>query len=134
MLDSARLYKVVVIMKVLGLSWLGIRTADFEKTAELLRDVMGLEVIRDDPTTAGFRLNSRTSMEVYRLEDPDHAFFTTGPVVAFLVDDADLARAQMEAADIEFIGEMQRSATAQWNHFRLPDGTVCEIMSRHASE
>ena len=121
-------------MKVLGLSWLGIRTAEFDKTAVLLRDVMGLEVIRDDPTTAGFRLNSLTSMEVYRPEDTDHAFFTTGPVVAFLVDDADLARAQMEAAGIEFIGDMRRSATAQWNHFRLPDGTICEIMSQHPSE
>jgi catechol 2,3-dioxygenase-like lactoylglutathione lyase family enzyme len=121
-------------MKVLGLSWLGIRTAEFEKTVVLLRDVMGLEMIRDDPTTVGFRVNSRTSMEVYRLEDPDHAFFTTGPVVAFLVDDADLARAQMEAAGIEFIGEMQRSPTAHWNHFLLPDGTICEIMSRHPSE
>ena len=121
-------------MKVLGLTWLGLRTAEFEKTAGLLRDIMGLEVIRDDPTTAGFRLNATTSMEVYRLEDTDHAFFTTGPVVAFLVDDAELARAQLEGAGIEFIGDMQRSATANWNHFRLPDGTICEILSQHPSE
>jgi catechol 2,3-dioxygenase-like lactoylglutathione lyase family enzyme len=118
-------------MKVLGLTWLGIRTAEFDKTAKLLREVMGLEVVRDDPTTAGFQIDVMTSMEIYRLEDADHAFFSTGPVVAFLVDDADLARAQMVGAGIEFIGDMQRSATAQWNHFRLPDGTICEIMSRH---
>src|SRR5262249_10879819 len=118
-------------MKVLGLAWLGMRTAEYDQTVGFLRDVMGLEVIRNDPTTSGFRLNPSTSMEVYRLEDEDHAFFTTGPVVAFLVDDADVASREMEAAGIAFIGEMQRSATAKWNHFRMPDGTICEILSRH---
>jgi hypothetical protein len=53
-----------------------------------------------------------------------HAFFTTGPVVAFQVDDVDSARTTMEAAGIEFIGPVQRAGKMSWNHFRAPDGTV----------
>ena len=55
---------------------------------------------------------------------------TTGPVVAFRVDDVDAARATMEAAGIQFIGPIQRAGKASWNHFRAPDGTVFEILSQ----
>ncbi len=36
-------------MKVKGLAWLGLRTAQFEETVKLFRDVMGMELIRDEP-------------------------------------------------------------------------------------
>jgi hypothetical protein len=36
----------------------------------------------------------------------------------------------MEAAGIEFIGPIQRDGTTSWNHFRAPDGTIFEIISR----
>lgn len=68
-------------------------------------------------------------MELYRPEEEFHAFFTTGPMIAFRVDDVDAARASMEAAGIEFIGPIQRAGKASWNHFRAPDGTVFEISS-----
>jgi catechol 2,3-dioxygenase-like lactoylglutathione lyase family enzyme len=117
-------------MKVKGLVWLGLRTAQFEETVKLFRDVMGMELIRDEPQIAGFKLTNNTQVEVYRPEEEFHAFFTSGPVVAFLVDDVDEARATMEAAGIEFIGPIQRAGNTSWNHFRAPDGTVFEILSR----
>jgi catechol 2,3-dioxygenase-like lactoylglutathione lyase family enzyme len=117
-------------MKVKGLVWLGLRTAQFEETVKLFRDVMGMELIRDEPQIAGFKLTNNTQVEVYRPEEEFHAFFTSGPVVAFLVDDVDEARATMEAAGIEFIGPIQRAGNTSWNHFRAPDGTVFEILSK----
>jgi catechol 2,3-dioxygenase-like lactoylglutathione lyase family enzyme len=117
-------------MKVKGLVWLGLRTAQFEETVKLFRDVMGMELIRDEPQIAGFQLTNNTQVEVYRPEEEFHSFFTSGPVVAFLVDNVDEARAEMEAAGIEFIGPIQRAGSTSWNHFRAPDGTVFEIMSR----
>ena len=92
--------------------------------------VMGMEQIRDEAHFAGFRLENDTEVEVYRPEEEFHAFFTSGPVVAFLVDDADEARATMEAAGIEFLGPIQRADNTCWNHFKAPDGTVFEIMSK----
>jgi len=50
------------------------------------------------------------------------------------VDDVDAARATMEAAGIEFIGPIQRAGKTSWNHFRAPDGTVFEILSRADEE
>jgi catechol 2,3-dioxygenase-like lactoylglutathione lyase family enzyme len=93
------------------------------------RDVMGMQPIRDEPEIAGFQLTNGTHVELYHFEEAFHAFFTTGPVVAFLVDDVEAARASMEAAGIEFIGPIQRAGKTSWNHFRAPDGTVFEILS-----
>ncbi|MBA2362964.1 MAG: VOC family protein [Chloroflexia bacterium] len=116
-------------MKVKGLGWLGIRASEFEETVRLFRDTMGLEVVREERDVTGFQFPDGTGMEVWRPEDTFHSFFPSGPVVGFLVDDVDDARARMEAAGTEFLGPIQRSVTASWNHFRGPNGNVYEIIS-----
>jgi len=93
------------------------------------RDVMGMTPIREEPGVAGFLMIDGANLELYELDDEFHAFFTTGPVVAFRVDDVDAARATMEAAGVEFIGPVQRKDKTSWNHFRAPDGTIFEILS-----
>jgi predicted enzyme related to lactoylglutathione lyase len=117
-------------MQVKGLAWLGLRTAQFDEINTFFRDVMGIQTIRDEPEITGFQMTDGTQMELYRPEEAFHAFFTTGPVAAFLVDDVDVARKTMEAAGIEFIGPIQRAGKTSWNHFRAPDGTVFEILSQ----
>lgn len=121
-------------MHVKGLIWLGLRTTQFEEMAKFFRDVMGMQLIREEAGLAGFRLINQTEVELYRLEEEFHRFFTTGPVVAFHVDDVEEARATMEAAGIEFIGPIQRADKTSWNHFRAPDGTVFELLSRDDGE
>jgi catechol 2,3-dioxygenase-like lactoylglutathione lyase family enzyme len=121
-------------MHVKGLIWLGLRTSQFEEMVKFFRDVMSLQLIRDEPEIAGFQLNKDTQLELYSLEEEFHTFFTSGPVVAFQVDDVDSARTTMEAAGIEFIGSVQRAGKTSWNHFRAPDGTVFEILSRADDE
>ena len=121
-------------MHVKGLIWLGVRTTQFEEMVKFFHEVMGLQPIRDEPEIAGFELANGTQMELYRLEEEFHAFFTTGPVVAFQVDDVAAARASMEASGIEFIGPIQRAGKASWNHFKAPDGTVFEILSQTDEE
>ena len=116
-------------MRVRGLSWLGLRTPQFDEMVAFFRDVMGMKPIRDQPGIAVFLMTDGTNMELYELDEEFHAFFTTGPVVAFQVDDVDASRATMEAAGIEFIGPVQRKGKTSWNHFRAPDGTVFEILS-----
>jgi catechol 2,3-dioxygenase-like lactoylglutathione lyase family enzyme len=114
-------------MKVKGLGWLGVRTERFEETTRFFREVMGLEMIRRERDVVGFRFPDGTEMEVWRPEDDLHSFFTTGPVVGFRVDNAEEARARMEAAGVEFLTPVQRSEGATWSHFRGPDGNVYEI-------
>jgi len=117
-------------MHVKGLSWLGLRTAQFEEMVIFFRDVMGMQPIRDEPEIVGFQLTDGTQMELYRPQEEFHAFFTTGPVIAFRVEDVAAARTTMEEAGIEFIGPIQRVGKTSWNHFRAPDGTVFEILSK----
>ncbi len=121
-------------MHVKGLVWLGVRTAQFEEMVKFFHEVMGLPSIRDEPEIAGFEVANGTQVEVYRPDEEFHSFFITGPVVAFEVDDVDAARASMEASGIEFIGPIQRVGRTSWNHFKAPDGTVFEIMSRTDEE
>jgi len=116
-------------MNVKGLTWLGLRTNRFDEMIGFFRDVMRMKPIRDEAQVAGFQMSDGTRMELYRPDEDFHAFFTTGPVVAFRVDDVDAARAEMEAAGIQFIGPIQRAGKTSWNHFRAPDGTVFEILS-----
>ena len=117
-------------MHVKGLSWLGLRTNQFEEMVTFFRDVLGMQPIRDEPEIFGFQLIDGTQMELYRPEEEFHTFFTTGPVVAFRVGDVVAARTTMEAAGIEFIGPIQHAGKTSWNHFRAPDGTVFEISSK----
>ena len=109
-------------MKVEGLGWLGIRTERFEETARFFQEVMGLEETRRERDVVGFAFPDGAEMEVWRPEDEFHSFFGAGPVVGFRVDGVGAARAEMEAAGVEFLGQSQRSEGAAWSHFRGPDG------------
>lgn len=111
-----------------GVGFIGLRTDRFDEMVALLRNRIGLAVIRDVPGATWFRLGVDAELHVYADTDPDHAFFTTGPVVGLRVDDVDATRAALQADGMEMLTEIERSASDAWCHFRAPDGTVLEII------
>jgi hypothetical protein len=111
-----------------GVGFIGFRTERFEPMVAMFRDLVGLEVIRDAPGATWFRLGADAELHVYADTDPDHAFFTTGPVVGLRVDDVDATRARMEAAGLEMLTDVERAEATAWCHVRAPDGTVIEII------
>lgn len=111
-----------------GVGFVGFRTAQFTEMVALFRDVIGLRQIRDAPGAAWFRLGTDAELHVYGDADPDHAFFTTGPVVGLRVGDVDATRARLSDAGLEMLTETERTSDAAWCHFRAPDGTVLEII------
>jgi catechol 2,3-dioxygenase-like lactoylglutathione lyase family enzyme len=115
-------------MSVQGIGFVGLRTGDFEATVRLFRDVIGLFPARETTDLAGFRLADGTLLEIYGPADAFHAFFRTGPVVGFRVQSFDATRARLLADGITFIGESQHADGISWQHFRLPDGTIAEII------
>jgi catechol 2,3-dioxygenase-like lactoylglutathione lyase family enzyme len=117
-------------MGVRSLVWMGVRTPHFAEMVAFYREVLALEVVREGPRAAWFRLANGTELHVYGPDDDDHDFFGPGPVVGFEVDDFEATRARMVAAGIEFVGEPQRADGTAWNHFRGPDGKIYEIMER----
>ncbi len=111
-----------------GVGFIGFRTDRFEEMVDLFRDLIGLEIAREAPGAIWFRLGADADLHVYADTDPDHAFFTTGPVVGLRVDDVDTMRAALEAAGLQMLTDVERSENAAWCHFRAPDGTVLEII------
>jgi catechol 2,3-dioxygenase-like lactoylglutathione lyase family enzyme len=111
-----------------GVGFVGFRTDRFDEMVALFRDLIGLEVIREAPGATWFQLGAAAELHVYADTDPDHAFFTTGPVVGLRVDDVDATRARLEGDGFEMLTEVERSEVAAWCHFRAPDGTVLEII------
>ena len=114
-------------MAVLKVDFVGLRTNRLDETVALFRDVLGAPVKRRTNDLVGFELGDNTVLELYGLAEEFHAFFATGPVVAFRVDDFDRARGAMAEAGIKFIGEVQHAAGVSWQHFHSPDGTIFEI-------
>jgi catechol 2,3-dioxygenase-like lactoylglutathione lyase family enzyme len=118
-------------MDVKGLSWLGVRTAHNQEMIDFFRNVLGLRQESEESGFVVFRLPNRDVVEVISPDDSAHTFFTTAPVVGFLVDEVDAAKKEMEAAGVDFFDdEVQRADDGNaWAHFRAPDGNVYEITS-----
>lgn len=111
-----------------GVGFIGFRTDRFEEMIGFFRDLIGLEIVSEAPGATWFRLGTDAELHVYADTDPDHAFFTTGPVVGLRVRDVDATRERMEEAGLEMLTEVERTHDAAWCHFRAPDGTVLEII------
>jgi catechol 2,3-dioxygenase-like lactoylglutathione lyase family enzyme len=116
-------------VQVKRLAWLGTRTERFDETTSFFRDVLGLSVQYEETGFAMLRLpgGDRDFVEVFGADDPDVAFYSTGPVVGLLVDDVVEARAELEEAGVELLGGIEWSRSMEgygWFHFRGPDGTV----------
>ena len=123
-------------MEVKNIRWVGIQTANYDEMVRMLRDVMGLSVSFEDPTTIELSNLEGDEVQVMAPGDPYFDFFedhASGPVPLFEVDDVHRARAELEGAAIEVVGETERDSHWEWIHFRAPDGHLYEMASRIVS-
>lgn len=126
-------------MKVQRICFLGTRTGNFDATAALFRDVLGLHNTHAEPGWSIFQLPSGRSdyVEVFGPENDNPSVFpaelSEGIVVAFAVDDIVGAREELAAAKVELIGELVWANELfdnpnvegyGWYFFRGPDGNV----------
>jgi catechol 2,3-dioxygenase-like lactoylglutathione lyase family enzyme len=122
-------------MEVRGLHWAGVRTANFPAAVRFFRDMLGLslEDHNEAATVAGFRLPSGQLFEVF---GPASRYYPLHerPVFGFDVDDVVAARAEMEAAGVEFVTDVASSHTGEaWTYFRGPERVLYEL-TQHARE
>ncbi len=119
-------------MKVRNIRWVGIPTTNYDAMLNFLRDTMGLQLNFQEPTTTEFSTWEGDEIQVMAPGDPYFEFFTAqanGPVPLFEVDDVHRAQAELEAADIEIVGNPGRDSRWEWIHFRAPDGNLYEVAS-----
>jgi catechol 2,3-dioxygenase-like lactoylglutathione lyase family enzyme len=115
-------------MKILGLDWVGTRTSQFRETVAFFEQTLGLPVGARREDFVRLDLPNASCVEVFGPGDGDHLFFTTGPVVGFLVEDIEAARHDLVRHGVELLGTTRGQAgVGRWQHFRAPDGNVYEI-------
>jgi predicted enzyme related to lactoylglutathione lyase len=111
-------------VRVLGVVWVGTRTAAFQPTMDFFRGVLGIDLELVDTDFGWSRLPNTSQFEIFGPSDRDHLDFTTGPVPEFLVEDIAVAVAELRAAGVEIVGEPVIQDDGGWVHFRAPDGNV----------
>ena len=116
-------------MKVHGLVWVGVRTAEFNRTLEFFRDILGVPMTEVSEGFGRGEMPNTSLLEIFGPDDRDHAHFTTGPVPEFLVDDVLAAAEELRAANVELLGDVGRAGEQAWLHFRAPDGNVYGLTS-----
>jgi len=120
-------------VQVLRLCWLGIPTRDYDPMVAFLRDVMGLAVELEEPTTTELSLPSGDRVQVFAPGDRYFELFereSSGLVALFEVDDVHAARDTLVAAGIEIVGGLEHDGHWEWLHFRAPDGNLYELAAR----
>jgi predicted enzyme related to lactoylglutathione lyase len=116
-------------MRVTRIGWAGTRTDDYGAMVECLTAVLGLTTAHQERDFAVLDLPSGDTFEVFGPSDQDHRYFTTGPVVGFVVEDLPAAVAELEQAGVELLGGHVDEHGGGWRHFRAPDGNVYELTS-----
>lgn len=111
-------------MEIIGLGWLGTRTARAQALADFYARVLGLSLTHHEPGFWVFTLPDGSNVEVFADQRPGKEHFDTGPVGGFAVRDLPAAVARLRAAGVELVGEPGPS----WQHFRAPDGNVYELV------
>jgi predicted enzyme related to lactoylglutathione lyase len=122
-------------MRVLRLCWLGVRTSEHEPMVRFLRDVMGLRVELEQPTTTELSLPSGDRVQVFGAGDRYFDLYgkhASGPVALFEVDDVRAAQSELESAGIEVVAGLERDESWEWLHFRAPDGNLYALAARLA--
>ncbi len=115
-------------MSVEKIGFVGFRSADLEALREVFE--AGLELVPTDTSQDQIRylLSDGTRLEAYAHENTFHSFFTTGPVVGFSVPDFKRSWDRLTRIGVEQLTDVQSEDDRHWVHFRLPDGTVAELI------
>ncbi len=115
-------------MTVRKVGFVGFRTGDLAALRRMFEEGLGLHPDSAREDQASYRLADGTLVEAYGPADRFHAFFTTGPVVGFEVADFDAIWSRLETIGLKRLTKVQESGGQKWVHFRLPDGTVAELI------
>lgn len=119
-------------MAVTGTDFVTIPTSDFEASRAFYRDTLGLEMGKQwgEMPAQEFETGNLT----IAIMDPT-AFGQTfrnagGSSVVLQVDDFDAAKAELEAAGVEFVTDKIDSGVCYQAYFKDPDGNVLGIHRR----
>lgn len=121
------------VVRVRNIRWVGTATTHHAEMTAFCRDVLGLEVGFEEPTTSEF---VTAEGDAFQVLSPGHPYFelfaahASGPVPLFEVDSLAEARLDLERAGIEIVGPPGRDDKWEWLNVRAPDGHLYELAAR----
>jgi predicted enzyme related to lactoylglutathione lyase len=118
-------------VRVRGISWVGVKTDSYQQMKDFFVDVATVAVDHEQPDFIVFRFPNGDKLEIFGpdADDPPEQFAVEKVVASLLVDDIDDAIAALREAGVELIGTKQGGGEGYfWQHFRVPDGKVFELV------
>lgn len=115
-------------MRIEGLVFAGIATADAVGMASFFRDVLGAHAAEQE----GWHRVEFPNGSSLALVPPDWVSPPSDTNLGFLVDDVEAATRELAARGIDPDGELIAGEGLRYRHFRAPDGRVFELIDRRA--
>jgi catechol 2,3-dioxygenase-like lactoylglutathione lyase family enzyme len=92
-------------VRVLGYTWVGVRTGDLNSASRFFSDILGLRRVHDGKELVKFELPSGQLFEVFGPESRYYQFHNC-PVVGFQVEDVRAAKQEMESKGVDFMTDV----------------------------
>jgi predicted enzyme related to lactoylglutathione lyase len=118
---------------VTGVDFVAIPTQDYDRAAAFYGETLGLPFRKrwDDMPAGEFQAGDVT-LAIMQMDAFGQEFRRNGAPLAFQVPDVEAARAELESAGVEFIGETYDSGVCRNAIFHDPDGNALIIHHRYA--
>jgi len=114
------------MIRVKGLSWVGIGTDRYDETFRFFTEVFDLSVVEQADRQAILRVADGQQLEIFGRDGPGKSL-NSPPTIAFEVEDVAGAREALVRGGAELIGDISSWNGHEWLYFRSPDGHIFEI-------
>jgi predicted enzyme related to lactoylglutathione lyase len=120
-------------MEVEGADFAVVFTQDYERAKDFYENTLGLEHTVDyGKIPAGEFETGNLTLSVIDAASVGREFSASGAPIALRVADVAAARAELEGAGVEFLGETMDSGVCFQALFKDPDGIVLTLHHRYA--
>jgi hypothetical protein len=113
-------------VRVEGLIFAGVGSADHEGVARFLADALGVEL----ETSGDVQRLVFANGSSLALVPPEYVAPPSDTLLGFLVDDVEAATAELATKGIEPDGELNEGYGFRYRHFSAPDGRRFELLDR----
>ena len=121
-------------MRVEGADFAVVFVTDYPRAVEFYGGTLGLEQSADYERIPGGEFETgNLTLQVLDAAAVGREFAPSGHPIALRVDDVAAARAELEAAGVEFLGETMDSGVCHQAPFKDPDGNVLILHRRYVT-
>jgi catechol 2,3-dioxygenase-like lactoylglutathione lyase family enzyme len=122
-------------VRVEGADFAAIFVTDFERAREFYAGTLGLEQSKHYERIPGGEFETgNLTLQILDSAAIGREFTPSGTPIALRVADVAAARAELESAGVEFLGETIDSGVCHQAHFKDPDGNVLILHHRYAPQ